>query len=341
MKKGRLAGLFYDSNTGKYLKTAQAVRIPQSNLSLLLEEIQSYSDFELLANKAKEGFIAGLHKSPFRGFSVEFAEHRPYNPGESVKNIDWKLLARTDKKYIKQFDEETNLKAHIWLDTSGSMRFPEKKEFKLKFGTLTAAVIGGLLQQQKDSFSLGLFNESGFYQRSACKSTRGHFQQQLASLTPLWLGDESTQNMNTSAVNQTIEEAILNVGRRQLVVILSDFLWGPAEAVAEASFWKYMAMLRFQKCEVLLLQIQHEEQELNLEFASGNRPIKFMDLETNESIKLQPDEIQLAYQKIESERNKQFSDKCIQLGIDSFIADVSKPIEQALTAFFVKRSKLH
>lgn len=116
---------------------------------MLLKEIQSYSDFELLANKAKEGFIAGLHKSPFRGFSVEFAEHRPYNAGESVKNIDWKLLARTDKKYIKQFDEETNLKAHIWLDTSGSMRFPEKMESKLKFGTLTSAVIGGLLQQQK------------------------------------------------------------------------------------------------------------------------------------------------------------------------------------------------
>ena len=306
---------------------------------MLLEEIQSYSNFELLANSAKEGFIAGLHKSPFRGFSVEFAEHRPYNPGESVKNIDWKLLARTDKKYIKQFDEETNLKAHIWLDTSASMRFPEKQELKLKFGTLSSAVIGGLLQQQKDSFSLGLFNESGFYQRSPCKSTRGHYQQQLATLSPLWIGNDSTQQLNTSAVNQTMEEAILNVGRRQLVVILSDFLWGPAEA--SASFWKYMAMLRFQKCEVLLIQIQHEQQELNLDFASGNRPIKFMDLETNESIKLQPDEIQLAYKKIESERNKQFNDQCIQLGIDSFIADVSKPIEQALTAFFVKRSKLH
>ena len=308
---------------------------------MLLEEIQSYSNFELLAKSAKEGFIAGLHKSPFRGFSVEFAEHRPYNPGESVKNIDWKLLARTDKKYIKQFDEETNLKAHIWLDTSASMRFPEKQELKLKFGTLSSAVIGGLLQQQKDSFSLGLFNESGFYQRSPCKSTRGHYQQQLATLSPLWIGNDSTQKINTSAVNQTMEEAILNVGRRQLVVILSDFLWGPAEAAAEASFWKYMAMLRFQKCEVLLIQIQHEEQELNLDFASGNRPIKFMDLETNESIKLQPDEIQMAYKKIESERNKQFNDQCIQLGIDSFIADVSKPIEQALTAFFVKRSKLH
>jgi uncharacterized protein (DUF58 family) len=308
---------------------------------LLLEEIQSYSDFELLANKAKKGFIAGLHKSPFRGFSVEFAEHRPYNPGESVKNIDWKLLARTDKKYIKQFDEETNLKAHIWLDTSASMRYPEKMESKLKFGTLTAAVIGGLLQQQKDSFSLGLFNEHGFFQRSACKSTRGHFQQQLAALSPLWLGLDATQKMNTSAVNQTLEEAVLNVGRRQLVVILSDFLWGPAEAEAEASFWKFMALLRFQKCEVLLLQIQHKQHELHLDLASGNRPIKFMDLETQETIKLQPDEIQWAYNKMESDRNKQLNEKCIQLGIDSFLADVSQPIEQALSAFFVKRSKLH
>lgn len=341
MKKGRLAGLFYDSYTNNYPHSAKVVQIPQSFPPLLLKEIQSYSDFELLANKAKEGFIAGLHKSPFRGFSVEFAEHRPYNAGESVKNIDWKLLARTDKKYIKQFDEETNLKAHIWLDTSGSMRFPEKMESKLKFGTLTSAVIGGLLQQQKDSFSLGLFNENGFYQRSACKSTRGHFQQQLATLSPLWLGNDATQKINTSAVNQTMEEAILNIGRRQLVVILSDFLWGPAEAEAEASFWKFMALLRFQKCEVLLLQIQHEQQELHLDFVSGNRPIKFMDLETNESIKLQPDEIQWAYKKMESDRNKQFNEKCIQLGIDSFLADVSKPIEQALTAFFVKRSKLH
>jgi hypothetical protein len=163
----------------------------------------------------------------------------------------------------------------------------------------------------------------------------------LAALSPLWLNENASQKIENSPTNQALEEAILNVGRRQLVVILSDFLWSPAEAVAEASFWKYMAMLRFQKCEVLLLQIQHEEQELNLEFASGNRPIKFMDLETSESIKLQPDEIQMAYKKIESERNKQFNDKCIQLGIDSFIADVSKPIDQALTAFFVKRSKLH
>lgn len=132
---------------------------------MLLEEIQSFTNFELLAQKAKEGFIAGMHKSPFRGFSVEFAEHRPYNPGESVKNIDWKLLARTDKKYIKQFDEETNLKAHLWVDVSKSMHYPIEQGLKLKMGVLGAGVVAHILQQQKDGFSLGLYNEQGFSYR--------------------------------------------------------------------------------------------------------------------------------------------------------------------------------
>jgi hypothetical protein len=301
---------------------------------VLLEEIQSFSNFEILANKAKEGFIAGLHKSPFRGFSVEFAEHRPYNPGESVKNIDWKLLARTDKKYIKQFDEETNLKAHLWLDTSGSMWYPKQQCLKLKMGVLSAGVMGGLLQQQKDSFSLGIFDENGFGYQSAIKSTRTHLQQQIGKLSQYWQNTESNKEIAT----QTFEDAVLQVGRRHLVVIMSDLLWGPNEANAEASFWKYMAMLRFKKCEILLLQIQHNQHEFNMDL--GNRPVKFIDLETNESIKLQPTEIKNHYIAQEIERQKTIQNHCIQLGIDHFSADVSNPIEQVLTAFFVKRSRM-
>ena len=155
---------------------------------------------------------------------------------------------------------------------------------------------------------------------------------------------EATKFTEVGYVGRDVDSIMRDLVEAALVMVRDKRRTGvkaKAEAAAEASFWKYMAMLRFQKCEVLLLQIQHEEQELNLSFTSSNRPIKFMDLETNESIKLQPDEIQTAYKKIESERHKLFNDKCIQLGIDSFTADVSKPIEQALTAFFVKRSKLH
>jgi uncharacterized protein (DUF58 family) len=301
---------------------------------MLLEEIQSFPQFDLLAQKAKEGFIAGMHKSPFRGFSVEFAEHRPYNAGESVKNIDWKLLARTDKKYVKQFDEETNLKAHLWVDTSLSMHYPKDQCLKLKMGVLSAGVIAHLLQHQKDSFSVGLYNETGFYYRSAVKSTRGHLQQQIGELGALW-----DLNTTLNGTSQHFDDAVLQVGRRQLVVILSDLLWDPAEATAEAAFWKNLAILRFQQCEILLLQIQHNQDELLLSL--GNKPIQFIDLENNQTIKLQPEEIQNEYRLAELERQKAIADQCIQLGIDHYVADVSQPLEQTLTAFFIKRSKLY
>lgn len=307
---------------------------------MLLEEIQSFTNFELLAQKAKEGFIAGMHKSPFRGFSVEFAEHRPYNPGESVKNIDWKLLARTDKKYIKQFDEETNLKAHLWVDVSKSMHYPIEQGLKLKMGVLGAGVVAHILQQQKDGFSLGLYNEQGFSYRSPIKSTRGHLQQQIGVLGSYWQWNSKVEATltQTNTTQQGMESAVLQVGRRHLVVILSDLLWDPAEAAAEASFWKHMAMLRFQKCEILLLQIHHAQHEMLLEL--GNRPVQFIDLETDARIKLQPDEIQDHYLKFEQERQSMITQQCLQLGIDHHLADVSKPIEQTLTAFFVKRSKM-
>ena len=307
---------------------------------MLLEEIQSFTNFELLAQKAKEGFIAGMHKSPFRGFSVEFAEHRPYNPGESVKNIDWKLLARTDKKYIKQFDEETNLKAHLWVDVSKSMHYPIEQGLKLKMGVLGAGVVAHILQQQKDGFSLGLYNEQGFSYRSPIKSTRGHLQQQIGVLGSYWQWNSKVEATltQTNTTQQGMESEVLQVGRRHLVVILSDLLWDPAEAVAEASFWKHMAMLRFQKCEILLLQIHHAQHEMLLEL--GNRPVQFIDLETDARIKLQHDEIQDHYLKFEQERQSMIAQQCLQLGIDHHLADVSKPIEQTLTAFFVKRSKM-
>ncbi|MFN5694748.1 MAG: DUF58 domain-containing protein [Bacteroidota bacterium] len=307
---------------------------------MLLEEIQSFTNFELLVQKAKEGFIAGMHKSPFRGFSVEFAEHRPYNPGESVKNIDWKLLARTDKKYIKQFDEETNLKAHLWVDVSKSMHYPIEQGLKLKMGVLGAGVVAHILQQQKDGFSLGLYNEQGFSYRSPIKSTRGHLQQQIGVLGSYWQWTSKVEATltQTNTTQQGMESAVLQVGRRHLVVILSDLLWDPAEAAAEASFWKHMAMLRFQKCEILLLQIHHAQHEMLLEL--GNRPVQFIDLETDARIKLQPDEIQDHYLKFEQERQSMIAQQCLQLGIDHHLADVSKPIEQTLTAFFVKRSKM-
>jgi hypothetical protein len=207
-------------------------------------------------------------------------------------------------------------------------------------GALGAGVMAHILQQQKDSFSLGLFNENGFSYRSPIKSTRGHLQQQIGVLGSYWQWNSKieTSHSQPNSTVQNFESAVLQVGRRHLVVILSDLLWDPAEAAAEASFWKYMAMLRFQKCEILLLQVHHAQHEMLLDL--GNRPIQFIDLETDSRIKLQPDEVQDHYLKFEQERQSMIAQQCLQLGIDHHLADVSKPLEQTLTAFFVKRSRM-
>lgn len=301
---------------------------------MLLEEVRFFANFQLLASKAKEGFMAGLHKSPFRGFSVEFAEHRPYNPGESSKHLDWKLLARTDKKYTKQFNEETNLKAQIWIDTSNSMRYPSIGELKLKFSALAAAVIATILQKQKDSFALGFYNEKGFHHRSPIKSTPSHCQQTIVNLLPLW----ESKEIPIPETYFSLEEVAIQVSRRSLVLLFTDLIWHPSEHESEALFWKTLAQLRFHKCEIVLFHISHQVHELSLDL--GNRPLKFIDLETQETIKLQPDEVQGLYQKRALSQQKDIEERCLQLGIEYCLSDVSEPLEKLLNAFFVKRSRM-
>ena len=131
-----------------------------------LHDLKKVENLELLAKKVVEGFIIGLHKSPFHGFSVEFAEHRLYNPGEGTKNLDWKVYARTDKLFVKKYEEETNLRCHIVVDASSSMYFPKDIKIndlttnKLEFSSLAAASLMNLLKKQRDAFGLSLYDEA-------------------------------------------------------------------------------------------------------------------------------------------------------------------------------------
>jgi uncharacterized protein (DUF58 family) len=145
------------------------------------QQIRQLANLELLARQVVEGFITGLHQSPFHGFSVEFAEHRLYNNGESVKNIDWKLLARTDKLFVKQFEEETNLRCYLLLDTSSSMNFPENGTSKLQFSIYAIASLMHLFKKQRDAFGLCLFSEQVDWLSSA-KSTTTHLFHLYAEL---------------------------------------------------------------------------------------------------------------------------------------------------------------
>ncbi len=300
---------------------------------MLLSEVIQYKNLPLIAKKAMEGFITGLHNSPFHGFSVEFSEHRAYNDGESVRNLDWKLLAKTDKKYIKQFNEETNLKCHIWLDISESMKYPSPNFDKLKFAILAGASIAQICTNQRDAFSVSLFSDQKIHWKSEMKSTMIHFRNTLAMLEPIWNSQSFSSDFELS-----LSELAATVKRRNMVVVCSDLIWNNTQTNEELKFWETLTQLRFQKCEVLLFHISHHESEVDLDL--GDTPIKFVDLETKEILKLQPQEIREVYQKHQIISQKQIESNCQQLGIQYFSADISKPLKEVLTTFYAQRSKI-
>jgi len=304
---------------------------------MLIEEVQHFNNLELLARKAKEGFITGMHSSPFHGFSVEFAEHRPYNVGESIRYLDWKLLARTDKKYIKQFNEETNLRANLWVDISESMRFPAEEPWKLKFACLTAATLSLLMQQQKDAFSIQLFDQTGFKNKQPNKSTLSHWQQGIGLLQSYWENSTVLQPPDHNFSGISMEVMSMQVHRRSMVIILSDLLMGIESGEEELSFWRTIAMLKYLKCEVIVFHILHNPKEIKLELE--NRPTKFIDLETGQSIKLQPEEIQGAFSSTQEKWLQSLKDQFADQDVDYIPCDVSQPIDQVLKSFFTRRSK--
>ncbi len=298
-----------------------------------LHEVINYSNLSFLAQKAMEGFITGIHNSPLRGFSVEFAEHRPYNPGENIRNLDWKLLAKTEKKYIKQFIEETNLRAHFWIDVSASMRFPEKQEHKLKFALLAASGMAHLLHKQRDAFRFTLFSENQIYWESDLKSTRSHLQYCISEFMPYWEGNPP----QTSNSKFDYSMLLKGVKKRNMVVILSDFLFDP-NTNSEESFWETLSYLHFLKCEVMLLHISEHPQERLLEL--GDQPIKFVDLENGIQLKLHPSEYMQAYQEAESLRIHSLKEKSAGLGIRYYDCDVSQDLEHVLNHFYIERQRL-
>ena len=184
------------------------------------QEIRQLANLELLAKQVVEGFITGLHQSPFHGFSVEFAEHRLYNSGESVKNIDWKLLARTDKLFVKQFEEETNLRCYLLLDTSSSMNFPEKGLNKLQFSVYAIASLMYLFKKQRDAFGLCLFSDKIDW-ISQVKSTNTHLFYLYAELEKAY--NQPKTNISTN-ITRALHQVAGQIHQRSMVIIFSDML---------------------------------------------------------------------------------------------------------------------
>jgi len=302
------------------------------------KHIEKFENLELLANQVVEGFITGLHKSPFHGFSVEFAEHRLYNSGESTRHIDWKLFARTDKFFVKRFEEETNLRCRIIIDQSSSMYFPNidkatiEAPNKLYFSVLCAAALMNLLKRQRDAVGLSLFSNKVNLHTNE-KSTTKHHQYLLHELDKVL---QQPALMKSSFLVDALHQIAENIHQRSLVILFSD-MFDNSEKNDE--LFAALQHLKFNKHEMVLFHVMDKSKEL--EFDYENRPYKFVDMETGEELKLSPHEVKKNYIQQSSVFLKELKLKCIQYKIDFVEVDIHAGFEPILLSYLRKRSKLH
>ena len=301
-----------------------------------IQDFQQFNQLDFLAKQVVEGFITGLHKSPFHGFSVEFAEHRLYNKGESTRHIDWKLFARTDKLFVKRYEEETNLRSQILIDTSSSMLFPYGKknsQNKLSFSVLISAALIYLLNKQRDAVGLTLFSDTTELHTEARLSST-HTKRLYAELSRLLEKDEHQLKKETS-IADTLHNIAEQVHKRSLVIIFSDMI---AEQSTEQIF-SAMQHLRHNKHEVILFHVV--DKSLEIEFDYQNRPYKFIDLESGKSIKLNPNDVRDLFKQQSSAAFEELKLKCAQYKIDFVEADIKGGFKEVLIPYLIKRQKLY
>ena len=306
----------------------------QLNLSNY-KELQDFGNLELLARQVVEGFITGLHKSPFHGFSVEFAEHRLYNNGESVKNIDWKLFGRTEKLFVKRFEEETNLRCQIVMDVSSSMYYPEKDFNKLLFSVYTAASLIYLFKKQRDAFGLSVFSDKLEFSTQA-KSTSVHQKYLFSELESLLKRENRGNKTSVAAALHTIADQI---HKRSLVIIFSDMLEGGTEGDKLAEIFSALQHLKHNKHEVVIFNVMDHQKELNFEFE--NRPYHFIDMESGEELKVQANQVKERYLNAVQTYHQELKLKCAQYRIDLVDANIHKGFYPVLNAYIIKRAKMN
>lgn len=291
-----------------------------------------FGNLEMLARQAVEGFIIGLHKSPFHGFSVEFAEHRQYNRGESTKDIDWKVYARSEKLFVKKFEEETNLRCQLVLDCSSSMFFPKGGRTKFEFSCLAAAALMNLLKKQRDAFGLSLFDEK-VIEHFKPRSSNTHYKLLISTLEKRLQAQEISHG---SQVSDALHQIAESIHRRSLVIVFSDMLENQKQA---DELFSALQHLKYNKHEVILFHTLDYQKELDFDYA--DRPYKFVDMETGESLQLHPKEIKAHYKEKMAAFLKEIELKCMQYKIDFVPADISEGVQKVLQTYLVKRRKMN
>ena len=296
-----------------------------------LKQIREFGNIEFLAKQMVEGFITGLHKSPFHGFSVEFAEHKLYNTGESTRHIDWKIFARTDRLYTKRYEEETNLRCQLLIDVSSSMYYPEANAGKITFSLMAAACLAYLFQKQKDAVGLCTFSNQ-IEIHTQVKSTPSHLHKLFLLLYDLLKRPEKQQQ---TSISEVVHQVADKIGRRSLVIIFSDMFDNLSDA---DKLFSALQHLKHNKHEVLLFHVVDKKTEMD--FVFDERPYEFVDVESGEKIKVRPSQIREEYIRQAQNLKQQLSLKCGQYKIDYIEADIAEGFSQILHAYLVKRGKM-
>jgi uncharacterized protein (DUF58 family) len=304
-----------------------------------LEKISSFKHLELLANQIVEGFISGMHKSPFHGFSAEFAEHKIYNPGESTKHLDWKLYAKTDRLYTKKYEEETNLRCHIILDNSSSMHYPKLKdsqyffENKIGFSVLASAVLMNLLKKQRDAIGMSIYSDTYEYYTQEKGSDR-HHRMILNQLEKTLETGEITKKTDTITHLHQIAE---NIHRRSMVILFTDMFQSAEDNAEQEKLFKALQHLKHNKHKVVLFHVYDEATEFKFDF--DNAPRKFIDLESGETINLYADTVKKDYEKLVASFFKNIEDTCSSYKIKYVPVAVGPNFEKVMTTYLVEKQK--
>ncbi|WP_036692373.1 DUF58 domain-containing protein [Pedobacter glucosidilyticus] len=298
------------------------------------QDLLTFGNLEILANQVVEGFVTGLHKSPFHGFSVEFAEHRLYNAGDSVKNIDWKLFARTDRYFTKKFEEETNLRCQILIDASSSMYYPQQDINKFQFSVMSAACIINLLKRQRDSFGLTVFAED-IELHTPAKSTPVH-QKYIYHELEKYLQQKATQRKTQLVKN--LHAVADQIPKRSMIILFSDLFENFLHNEDLDRIFAALQHLKYNKHEVIIFNVADDKHELNFDF--DNRPHHFIDIETGEEFKLNPkDYAEIYLQKMQHFR-REIALKCGQYKIDYLNTSLTQGYFHTLQAWLLKRNKM-
>jgi uncharacterized protein (DUF58 family) len=305
------------------------------NIDDQIAKISSFQHLELLANQIVEGFISGMHKSPFHGFSAEFAEHKVYNAGESTKHIDWKLFAKTDRLYTKKYEEETNLRCHLIIDNSSSMHYPKLKENqffyenKIGFSVLASAVLMNLLKKQRDAVGLSVFSDSYEYYAPEKGSDRHHRMLLNRLENTLETSKEPKKTDTITFLHQIAEK----MHRRSMIVLFTDMF----QSEDNERLFKALQHLKHNKHKVVLFHVIDKKTELSLDY--DNSPRKFIDLETGDEVNLFAENIKTDYEKSVQNYFDKIANTCALYKIKYVPVSVDEYFEKIMTTYLVEKQK--